>query len=192
MCQNAPFSFVEINYFASFLSFFSVYLSFSAYLCVLSERLLYGDIKMKSLHSDIEITGTPEQVWTHLTDFGRFPEWNPLIQHATGAVEQGATIEAQLVLPNGSKLAAKPTLIKVEPNRELRWLGRLGFKGLFDAEHYFEIEPLNDNRVRLRHGEYFRGLLVTPLLALNGKNILAGFVAMNEALKAEVERVNGE
>ena len=147
---------------------------------------------MKSLHSEIEITGTPEQVWAHLTDFGRFPEWNPLIRHATGDVEQGATLEAQLVLPNGAKLAAKPRLIKVEPNRELRWLGHLGFKGLFDAEHYFEIEPLSDNRVRLRHGEHFRGLLVVPLFALNGKHILAGFVAMNEALKVEVEKANGK
>jgi hypothetical protein len=146
---------------------------------------------MKSLHSDIEIAGTPEQVWAHLTDFGRFPDWNPFIQHAAGDVQQGATIEAHLVLPNGTKMAAKPTLIKVEPNRELRWLGHFLFKGLFDGEHYFEIEPLDNSRIRLRHGEHFRGLLAAPLFALIGKNTVAGFEAMNEALKAEVEKRNG-
>lgn len=146
---------------------------------------------MKSLHSDIEIAGTPEQVWKHLTDFDRFSDWNPFIRHAAGDVKQGSTIEAHLVLPNGTKMAAKPTLIKVESNRELRWLGHFLFKGLFDGEHYFQIEPLSDDRVRLRHGEHFRGLLAAPLIALIGQNTVAGFAAMNEALKAEVEKVKG-
>ena len=146
---------------------------------------------MKTLYSEIEIIGTPEQVWAHLTDLDRFCDGNPFIQQAIGEIRLGATIEAHLALPNGMKMVVKPTVIKVEPKQELRWLGHLWVKGLFDGEHYFEIEPLAGNRVRLRHGEHFRGVLAAPLFALIGKNTVAGFVAMNEALKAEVEKANG-
>ena len=42
----------------------------------------------------------------------------------------------------------KPRVLKAEPNRELRWLGHLGIPGLFDGEHIFTIEPLDQERVR--------------------------------------------
>jgi len=34
----------------------------------------------------------------------------------------------------------RPTILKAEPNRELRWLGHLLVPGLFDGEHIFTIE----------------------------------------------------
>ena len=33
----------------------------------------------------------------------------------------------------------KPNILVFEENKELRWLGKLFFKGLFDGEHKFEI-----------------------------------------------------
>ena len=82
----------------------------------------------------------------------------------------------------------KPTLIKVEPNRELRWLGRLGMPGLFDGEHIFTIEPLEANRVKFIQREEFSGILVWLILRLVGDNTRRGFEVMNQALKAEVEK----
>ena len=145
---------------------------------------------MKSLFSEIEINGSPQQVWECLTNFDRLPEWNPFMQRASGVVQQNEQIEVHLVLPDSISLTVTPTLLKVDPGRELRWLGDLWVKGLFDGEHYFQIEELADNRVRFIHGENFKGLLVPPIMALIGKNTLAGFKAMNEALKAEVEKQN--
>ena len=42
----------------------------------------------------------------------------------------------------------KPRVLNAEPERELRWLGHLLVPGLFDGEHSFTIEPLQENRVR--------------------------------------------
>ena len=58
----------------------------------------------------------------------------------------------------------RPTVLKVEPNREFRWLGHLLFPGLFDGEHIFTIEPLGEGHVRFTQREVFTGLLV-PLFA---------------------------
>jgi len=66
------------------------------------------------------------------------------------------------------------------------WLGRLVLPGLFDGRHRFELVPDGDG-TRLVHTERFTGLLV-PLLkkSLDTKTI-AGFRAMNTALKARAE-----
>jgi len=74
----------------------------------------------------------------------------------------------------------------VVPNRELRWLGRLGLPRLFDGEHIFQIEPLGPIRSRFVQRERFRGLLV-PLLARSlSRDARRGFEEMNRALRERV------
>ena len=53
-----------------------------------------------------------------------------------------------------------PTVMVVDPGRELRWLGKLFLPGLFDGEHRFEIHEDVPGRVRFVQAERFRGLLV--------------------------------
>ena len=118
---------------------------------------------MKFLYSEIEINGTPHQVWECLTNFDRLPEWNPFMQRASGVLKQKEQIEVHLVLPESIAMTVKPTLLKVEPDRELRWLGRLWIKGLFDGEHYFQLEETENGSTILRHGETFKGILAYPL-----------------------------
>lgn len=143
---------------------------------------------MKELYTEIEIDASPEQVWRLLTDFSRLPAWNPFMQYASGLVKQGEKIEVRLQPPDGSGMTIKPRLIKVEPQRELRWIGHLLMPGLFDGEHIFSLEPVGDNRVKLVHREEFRGVLVGLILRLIGENTRRGFEAMNQALKAQAEK----
>ncbi len=144
---------------------------------------------MKSLHTKIEINAAPEKVWALLTDFPNLSKWNPFMEKANGKVEKGQTIEVLLHPPGGKAMIFKPTLIKVEVNKELRWLGHLFFKGLFDGEHYFKIEPLGENRVRFVQGEEFKGILVPLLMGMIGDNTRLGFEAMNKALRLEAEKL---
>jgi hypothetical protein len=89
---------------------------------------------------------------------------------------------------SGKGMTFRPTVLVAEPGRELRWMGRLLLPGIFDGEHYFQIEPLGSGSVRFVHGERFSGLLVPLLKSSLAGGTKAGFVAMNEALKARVER----
>ena len=143
---------------------------------------------MKELHTEIEIQASDKRVWQLLTDFGSFPEWNPFIRQAKGEAKVGARLEVRIQPSGASGMTFKPVVLKVEPNRELRWIGRLLMPGLFDGEHIFTIETLDTNRVRFTQREVFTGLLV-PLFARSlDKDTRRGFEEMNQALKSQAEQ----
>jgi hypothetical protein len=138
---------------------------------------------MKELHSEIEIDAPAERVWHLLTDFASYPQWNPFIRRISGEPTRGERLEARIEPPGGRGMTFKPKVLKAEPNRELRWLGRLLVPGLFDGEHSFTIQSLEENRVRFVQREAFKGLLV-PLFARSLEtNTQRGFEEMNRALK---------
>mgnify|MGYP001825684409 FL=1 len=141
---------------------------------------------MKQLVTEIEIEAPAEAVWEVLTGLDAYPEWNPFIVSAAGQIEVGATLRNRLESPNGKPMTFKPTVTVVEPNTKFEWLGRLGFPGLFDGRHIFELEPTAAG-TRFVQREEFTGILV-PLFArsLDGKT-RAGFEAMNRAMKQRAE-----
>ena len=143
---------------------------------------------MKELRSEIEIQASAERVWQLLTDFASFPQWNPFIRKASGNIQVGERLEVYIQPSGASGMTFRPTVLKAEPNRELRWLGHLLISGLFDGEHSFTIEPLGEGRVRFTQREVFTGLLV-PLFARGlDTDTRRGFEEMNQALKARAEQ----
>jgi hypothetical protein len=80
----------------------------------------------------------------------------------------------------------KPTVRRVEERREFRWLGRLLVPGVFDGEHSFTIELLDEGRSLFVQSERFSGFLVRLARGVLGKTA-RGFEEMNSALKARVE-----
>lgn len=118
---------------------------------------------MKTIHTEIDIDAPPPTVWVLLTDFDRYPDWNPFIPRAEGALQEGATIEVQLESPGGRGMTFRPTLQRVESPRELRWLGHLFIPNLFDGEHIFELSPNGEGGTHFVQRETFGGWLV-PLL----------------------------
>ena len=143
---------------------------------------------MKEISTEIGISAPPGKVWEVLTDFPAFPQWNPFMQSAEGELMAGAELKVRLQPPGGMAMTFKPTILKVEPNRELRWLGKLLFPGLFDGEHYFLLEELGPGQTRFTQGERFTGILV-PFMDLIGlfPKTISGFEAMNQPLKDRTE-----
>ena len=142
---------------------------------------------MKELHSQIEINASAERVWRLLTDFASYPQWNPFIRTISGQLAPGERLQARIEPPGGRGMTFKPKVLNAEPNRELRWLGHLLIPGLFDGEHSFTIQPLEDERVRFIQREAFKGLLV-PLFARSLEtSTQRGFEEMNHALKERAE-----
>src|SRR2546425_1585572 len=141
---------------------------------------------MLELRAEIEIDAPPERVWAVLLDFERFPDWNPFIRSIRGQARVGSRLDVLLGASGARPMRFRPTVKAVIPNRELRWLGRLGLPRLFDGEHIFQIEPLGSMRTRFIQREQFRGLLV-PLLARSlNRDARRGFEEMNRALQARI------
>jgi hypothetical protein len=140
------------------------------------------------IDTSIEIAAPPARVWSILMDFAGYPRWNPFVRSISGDVEVGASLVVSIEPPGGRAMRFRPVVIAVEPQRELRWKGKLLIPGLFDGEHWFRLRPTTHDALVFEHGEQFSGLLVPrfrPTLENTTRN---GFVAMNEALKREAER----
>jgi hypothetical protein len=141
---------------------------------------------MRELRREIDIDAPPAAVWAVLTDIRSYAEWNPFIRHVAGELREGAKLEVRIEPPGGRSMTFKPTVLGVEPERELRWLGRLLLPGVFDGEHVFHIEPLDDARSRFTQAERFSGILV-PLFRGTLDKTKLGFEQMNAALKTRAE-----
>jgi hypothetical protein len=147
---------------------------------------------MKSLAYALDIDAPPQRIWEQLTDFAGFTEWNPFIRRAAGRLEPGQRIEIRMKL-GASERTFRPILSRVEPNRELRWLARIGPKGVFDVERIFELQPLSTGGTRFVQSETCTGVLA-PLLFLGGKlerDILRGYREFADAIKRRVEPAVG-
>ncbi|MEO9459283.1 MAG: SRPBCC domain-containing protein [Lentilitoribacter sp.] len=140
-----------------------------------------------SISTEIEIAARPSIVWEKLTDGDAYPEWNPFVKHLSGDFKVGNRINVTIQPEGYSPMDFTPEVLTADKNTELRWVGRLGFKGIFDGEHYFILEETAQGTTLLRHGENFSGILGYPLLALIRKNTMKGFEAMNVALKERAD-----
>ena len=127
-------------------------------------------------------------MWQLLVDLGAYREWNPFIVTADGTVEEGGRLTLRMQPVGARGITLRPTVLEATPGRRLRWLGRLGMPGIFDAEHDFTLEPRADGGTRLTQSERFRGLLVPFMAASLDRHTLPAFVAMNAALKLRAEQ----
>jgi len=143
------------------------------------------------LRTEVEIDAPVETVWTVLTDLDSYTHWNPFITDASGDVAVGEKLVNRLQPPGGKPMTFKPVVTAVEPARIFEWLGRPGVPGVFDGRHRFELEPTPSGGTRVAHSEQFRGVLVRLMRKSLDTQTLAGFEAMNTALKTQAEALAG-
>ena len=143
----------------------------------------------KEIKSEILIQASTQRVWEILTDFEKYAEWNPFIKYIKGQPQVGQKITARIEPPKASGMTLKPTVLVFNKNKEFRWQGNLGFKGIFDGEHVFELQEQGPNTTLFIHKEGFSGILVPLLKKMLDENTLNGFKLMNEQLKARAEQV---
>ncbi|HET6948926.1 MAG TPA: SRPBCC domain-containing protein [Acidimicrobiales bacterium] len=141
-----------------------------------------------TITTTIDIAADPATVWTVLTDFASYSEWNPFMSRVEGTPEVGSRLVIRLSPAGGRGMTFKPTVLTATPGRELRWLGKLGFGGLFDGEHFFVLDRDPEGGTRMTHGEKFTGILV-GLMGGASRNAGDGFDAFNHALKHRAETV---
>lgn len=138
--------------------------------------------------TEIDIEAPTASIWKALTDFDRYPSWNPVVRRIAGPLRPGGVLSV-LFRPKGSlPVFFRAMLTVVQPEVEFRWTGKMIATGLFSGDHYFRLHPLAANRTRLVQGEIFKGLLAAPMYRLLHNYNRSGFLEMNAALKDHVER----
>ena len=140
----------------------------------------------RTIQHQIDIDAPAAAVWAQLVDTGAYDEWNPFLRRLDGELSVGSSLSVEIAPPGGRAMTFRPTVLAVEYERELRWLGCLLVPGLLDGEHSFRLETLPEGRTRLVQAETFRGLLV-GLFAGTLKKTRSGFAQMDIALKHRAE-----
>ena len=133
-----------------------------------------------NITTSITINATPEKVWHILTNFKNYGEWNPFITHIAGEMKVGNTLQVTMAPPNAKAMKFKPTVLVVNHHKELRWKGKLLFKGLFDGEHYFNISNNENGTVTFTQAENFTGILIPLFTKMINTNTKNGFVLMKK------------
>lgn len=142
----------------------------------------------KEIKTKIRIEASPAKVWAILTDFDKYPEWNPFIKSIKGDVAVGNKIVARIEPPEAKGMTFKPTVLAFDTNKEFRWIGHLLVKGLFDGEHKFELIDNGDGSTTFVQSEKFGGILVPLFKKMLDKNTVNGFNQMNKKLKEMAEK----
>ena len=143
---------------------------------------------MRQITTEIEINASVEKVWAILTDFKKYPQWNPFIKSIDGEIIEGASFEVTLEQPDSKPMVFKPKCLKFEKNKEFQWLGHLFIPGIFDGEHIFSLLDLDNGKTKFTQKENFKGLLVPFLWKQLNTKTRAGFELMNEKLKELAEQ----
>jgi hypothetical protein len=143
---------------------------------------------LAELFTMTEIEAPAERVWHILTDFARYPQWNPFIRRIDGEPVKRAALDV-LIQPDGARpRRLRPRIVTFRPPKELRWRARARLPGWFHGEHRFVVEHLGVSRSRLIHEQRVRGLAVPFLRLRLEEPVRRGFDAMNLALKRLAER----
>jgi len=142
---------------------------------------------MHQIVTEIDIAASPERVWSILMDFPAYPQWNPFIRSLSGVAKPGEKLRATIQPEERRAMTIRPRVLKAADQQELRWLGHLGFPGLFDGEHYFQLTTIGNGYTRFTQGEQFSGILVGVFISSMEAATKAGFHAMNQALKNRAE-----
>ncbi len=147
---------------------------------------------MKEIKTHIKINASAREIWEILTDLENFSAWNPFITEASGDVKEGTKLSVHIQPPGSNGMNFKPKVTRVQKEREFRWLGHLFIPGIFDGEHIFELDPIDEGTTHFIHREKFKGILV-PLLWNNlHTKTRQGFENMNRALKDQAEESRNE
>ena len=105
-----------------------------------------------------------------------------------GTSEVGTELVVHLTGDGGGGMTFKPKVLVATPGKELRWLGKLGLRGIAAGEHFFVLTTNEDGTTRLNHGERYSGALIA--LARGRADSGAAYEAFSQALKQRVEQLD--
>ena len=147
---------------------------------------------MAVYRTTFSIHAPSEVVWDVLTDFGRWPEWNPSVPSIAGDLAVGSTVSLTLAMPGRPSAKVRAQLTEVEPQRRLRWQGNVGADWLFAGDRDFVIDADGDGAVSVTHVEDVSGALFPVFRLIMGSAIQKHHDGLNSALKQRAEQLVGQ
>ncbi len=142
---------------------------------------------MPYLYTAIHIKAAPTVVWSILTDFERYAEWNPLLPSVQGDLRLGSPLRLQIRLPWLPLLRITTTVQQVESGISFEWAGETLSQSVFLGLHRFAVKSDGTGHTQFEQSETYSGLL-SHAVFLFIPILRYGFNQMNHSLKAAAEK----
>ena len=139
----------------------------------------------KVVHTEIEIAAPESEIWSVLSDAGRYAEWNPVIIKVEGQYELGAELSNTVRDGNGQESVMTSKVVRFVPDKELNQFG--GLPGLLTFDHQWILEPTDTGTRVIQHEEY-RGI---GIWFWDESWVEPAYSKANEALRERVFALRG-
>lgn len=111
----------------------------------------------KSVHTELVIPATPEQVWSVLMDTANYEQWNTVLLPIEGRLDKGEIVKYRFHQNEDNAYDIPSTVKNMEPGRLLNQAG--GAMGILTYDHRYILEP-EDAGTRVTIHEDYRGIAV--------------------------------
>lgn len=138
----------------------------------------------------VEVDAPAEVVWSVLTDFDRYGDWNPFITRCRADLTVGAPIEMTV-----GQLAPRPIRMRewirsVTPGREFTYSMKPIPLGALRSKRSHSLTSLPGDRTRYESHFELDGWLSPLVRLLFGRGFARGFPGMTTAAGREAERLH--
>ena len=141
-------------------------------------------IGRKSVHSEILIKASKEQVWSVLTNGAEYDSWNTVINSFEGDLVEGGKVKFMFNQEEGKSYPIEATVKKIKPNELLNQKGGIGVVMTYD--HQYILKEVDGGTKVTIHEEY-RGVMV-PFW--NAEPVQKAYDRLNQDIKSKVESLN--
>lgn len=133
---------------------------------------------MRTFEKSVEISASPEAVWTIVTDFPNMPKWFKGLRKVTLPDAPKTGVGTRRHVSPGGPLVMKEIVTHWEPNKRFGYSVRAGVPGLKKHQGLIDIEPAGAGRVRVTYSTSIETALPIPG---DPVALVSGF-AMNEVI----------
>ena len=109
----------------------------------------------KSVHAELVVRASVDDVWDTITDTMTYNDWNPIFRNLEGTFSEGSSISLDMTVADGGQTPIDVSVTKLIPGREINQ--RAGIPGVLTAHHQWLIEPVSEGTRVVQHEEY-RGI----------------------------------
>ena len=147
---------------------------------------------MREIRTEIVIAAPLIKVWSILTDFDHWKEWNPIINQTSGVASLGSELSVTMRGDDGKDGPKyKPIITIFEEPKLFRWRGKMMAEFVMTNDKVFELEDTGSG-TRLIHKELFSGMLVPIFWSKFETGVPPMLNSMNDALKRIAEKSSDE
>ncbi|MCW2600189.1 MAG: hypothetical protein JWM02_2018 [Frankiales bacterium] len=138
----------------------------------------------------VDIDAPQHFVWSVLTDYARYPDWNPYTVRVEATLELGGRVELHLPDPNnpGQTFKTVEWMSVIDPPHHLQYNTGTELPGIHAVRDQW-VEDLGGGRSSYRTTDVFTGDIAKLVFDLQGEWVTQGFNATAHALKAHAEQL---